>query len=54
MSLEFFWTAEAAVGIPTNPAFIPELMLSYGNRMTFYERLQNTLFWLWIRCVKWI
>jgi hypothetical protein len=52
LSAECFWTAADAVGTPTNPAFIPELMLSYGNHMTFYERLQNTLFWLWMRCVK--
>jgi hypothetical protein len=51
-SLELLWTAAEAVGIPNNPAFIPEIFLPYGNRMTFYERLQNTLFWLWIRCVK--
>jgi hypothetical protein len=52
LSLEFILTAAEAVGIPNNPAFIPELFLSYGSRMTFYERLQNTLFWLWMRCVK--
>jgi hypothetical protein len=49
LSLECFWTAGEAVGTPTNPAFIPDMMLSYGNHMTFYERLQNTLFWLWMR-----
>jgi hypothetical protein len=52
VSLESFLTAAEAVGIPTNPAFIPDIFLPYGNRMTFYERLQNTVFWLWIRCVK--
>jgi hypothetical protein len=36
-------------GNPTNPAFIPELLLPFGQRMTFYERLQNTVFWLWLR-----
>jgi hypothetical protein len=49
LSLEAFLTAPEAVGIPTNPAFIPDSFLSYGNHMTFYERLQNTLFWLWMR-----
>jgi hypothetical protein len=44
--------AGEATGNPTNPAFIPEILLPYGNRMTFYERLQSTLFWLWLRCVK--
>ena len=52
LSLECFWTAVVASGTPTTPAFIPEIMLSYGNHMTFYERLQNTLFWLWMRCVN--
>lgn len=52
VSFEGFWTAPEAVGIPTNPAFIPDVLLPYGNHMTFCERLQNTLFWLWMRCVK--
>jgi hypothetical protein len=54
LSLECLWTAGDAVGTPSNPAFVPEILLSYGNRMTFYERLQNTLFWLWIRSVDFI
>ncbi|GFG36154.1 hypothetical protein Cfor_00736, partial [Coptotermes formosanus] len=40
-------TAGEAMGNPTNPAFIPDILLPYGSHMTFYERLQNTLFWLW-------
>jgi len=52
LSNEALWTAAEAVGIPTNPAFVPETFLPYGNHMTFFERLQNTLFWLWMRCVK--
>jgi hypothetical protein len=52
VTLEIFWTTAEAVGIPTNPAFVPEIVLPYGNRMTFYERIQNTLFWLWLRYVK--
>jgi len=51
-SLGGLWSAAEAMGNPTNPAFIPDALLPYGNRMTFYERLQNTLFWLWMRCVK--
>jgi hypothetical protein len=42
-------TAGEANGNPTNPAFIPEILLPFKNRMTFFERLQNTLFWLWFR-----
>jgi hypothetical protein len=45
-------TAGEAIGNPTNPAFISEIVLPYGDHMTFYERLQNTLFWLWLRCVN--
>jgi hypothetical protein len=52
LSLEVMWSAADAMGNPTNPAMIPQTMLPYGNGMTFYERLQNTLFWLWLRCVK--
>jgi len=44
--------AGEATGNPKNPAFIPEVMLPYGSRMAFYERLQSTLFWLWARCVN--
>jgi len=44
VSFECFWTAAEAVGNPTSPAFIPDNSLPSGNRMTFYEGLQNTLF----------
>jgi glucuronosyltransferase len=47
-------TAGEEIGNPTNPAFIPELLLPYETHMTFYERLQNTLFWLWMRCVNFV
>jgi hypothetical protein len=52
LSLEFLFIASEAVGIPTNPAYISDVLQPYGSRMTFYERLQNTLFWLWMRWVK--
>jgi hypothetical protein len=52
LSLEVMWSAAEAMENPTNPAMIPQILLPYGNRMTFYERLQNTLLWLWMRCVK--
>ena len=48
------WSAAEAMGNPTNPAFIPEILLPYGNSMTFYERLQSSLFWLWFRCVNFL
>ncbi|GFG35080.1 hypothetical protein Cfor_04774, partial [Coptotermes formosanus] len=44
------FTAAEQVGNPTNPAFIPEIALPYGSHMTFYERLQSALLWLWMRC----
>ena len=44
--------AGEATGNPTHPAFIPPIFLPYGHRMTFSERLQSTLFWLWARCVN--
>ncbi|GFG28375.1 hypothetical protein Cfor_10539, partial [Coptotermes formosanus] len=49
LSLEGPLSAGEAMGNPTNPAFVPNNLLPYGNHMTFYERLQNTLFWLWTR-----
>jgi hypothetical protein len=52
LSFESLSTAGEAMGNPTNPAFMPNIFLPYGNHMTFYERLQNTLFWLWIRSVN--
>ena len=35
---------EEALGNPTNPAYIPNLMLDLGPEMDFRERLLNTLF----------
>jgi hypothetical protein len=52
LSFEAMWSAAEATGNPTNPATFPITLLPHGNRMTFYERLKNTLFWLWLRCVK--
>ena len=34
---------EEALGNPTNPAYIPNLMLDLGMEMNFWERLLNTL-----------
>jgi hypothetical protein len=52
LSFESLSTAGEEMGNPTNPAFMLDIFLRYGNHMTFYERLQNTLFWLWIRSVN--
>jgi hypothetical protein len=52
LSMDAVWTAADAMGTPSNPAFIPDILLPYGNHMTFYERLQSTVFWLWLRCVN--
>ncbi|XP_023036443.1 UDP-glycosyltransferase UGT5 [Drosophila willistoni] len=32
------------VGSPAPPSFVPHIMLSFGDHMTFYERLVNVLF----------
>ena len=34
---------EEALGNPTNPSYIPNLMLDLGSEMNFWERLLNTL-----------
>ncbi|KAJ4429514.1 hypothetical protein ANN_21683, partial [Periplaneta americana] len=47
--VEAIWTASSAVGNPLNPSYCPDILLPFSNHMTFYERLQNTLFWIWIR-----
>jgi hypothetical protein len=52
LSFESLSTAGEAMGNPNNPAFMPNVFLPNRNHMTFYERLQNTLFWLWIRSVN--
>jgi hypothetical protein len=44
--------AGETTGNPTNPAFIPEIAFPYGDNMSFYERLQNSLLWLWLRYVN--
>jgi hypothetical protein len=41
LSYQALWTAAEAVGNPTNPAFIPNNSLPYGNRMTFYETAKH-------------
>ncbi|XP_021932915.1 UDP-glucuronosyltransferase 2B17-like isoform X2 [Zootermopsis nevadensis] len=52
LSVEFLLTMGDAMGTPTNPAIIPDVLLPHGDHMTFHERLQNTLFWLWTRYKK--
>lgn len=34
---------DAAMGNPTNPAYLPIVVLNYGQRMSFSERVVNTL-----------
>ena len=33
---------EEALGNPTNPSYIPNLMLDLGTEMNFWDRLLNT------------
>ena len=40
---------EEALGNPTNPSYIPNLMLDLGTEMDFRERLLNTLFHLFMQ-----
>ena len=51
LSLGATWTIADSIGLPTNPSYIPEIFMDLSNHMTFYERLQNTLFWIVIRLV---
>lgn len=37
------------MGNPRHPAFVPEIFLGFGERMTFLERIQNTAFNVWYR-----
>ncbi|KAJ9592373.1 hypothetical protein L9F63_015941, partial [Diploptera punctata] len=37
----------AAVGNPNNPAYFPDYYLPYTSRMTFFERVHNTLLYVW-------
>jgi hypothetical protein len=39
----------AAVGNPNNPAYFPDYYLPYTSSMTFFERLHNTLYYMWYR-----
>ena len=43
---------EEALGNPTSPAYIPNLMLDLGTEMDFRERLLNTLFHLFIKLIS--
>ncbi|KAJ4429683.1 hypothetical protein ANN_21884 [Periplaneta americana] len=41
--------ANSALANPVNPSYCPDLLMPFSSHMTFYERLQNTLFWIWMR-----
>ena len=51
LSLGSAWSTADSIGLPTNPSYIPEIILHYSDHMTFYERLMNSLMWLWSRLV---
>jgi hypothetical protein len=51
LSYAYLSTAVEAIGNPINPAFISDILFPFGHRMTFYERLKNTVYWLWFRWV---
>lgn len=37
------------MGNPRHPAFMPDVLLGFGERMNFLERIQNTAFNIWYR-----
>ncbi|KAJ9595581.1 hypothetical protein L9F63_013249, partial [Diploptera punctata] len=49
MSIGLIWNLADSIGTPSNPSYIPETFLHFSDHMTFYERLQNTIFWLYAR-----
>ncbi|KAJ9584430.1 hypothetical protein L9F63_021223, partial [Diploptera punctata] len=49
ISYEFTLTASYSSGIPYNPSCYPEFMLPFSDRMTFFERLENARYWLFLR-----
>ena len=51
LSLGYTLSAGDSIGLPSNPSYIPDVLLSYGDHMTFYERLMNSIMWLRLRQV---
>ncbi|KAJ9584429.1 hypothetical protein L9F63_021222, partial [Diploptera punctata] len=49
MSFECTLTASYSSGIPDNPSYHPDSMLHFSDHMTFYERIESTMFWLFLR-----
>ncbi|PSN34576.1 hypothetical protein C0J52_18324 [Blattella germanica] len=49
LSMGNLWAVPDFFGSSTNPSFITDCLLPYSSHMRFFERLQNTIFWLWIR-----
>ncbi|KAJ8891553.1 hypothetical protein PR048_004081 [Dryococelus australis] len=45
-SLPPFGFCYDSVGNPTNPSYIPEMVTPYSDRMTFFERLDNFIYFL--------
>lgn len=35
------------VGNPDNPAYIPSIFMDYSDKLTFIERVENTLMWIY-------
>lgn len=42
------WTNDW-VANPSNPAFVPALFLGFADKMSFFERLENTVYWAYSR-----
>nr|CAD7394604.1 unnamed protein product [Timema cristinae] len=48
-SLPAFGMGHDSVGNPNFPAYTPETFLSYSDKMTFFERAHNMIYFLWLK-----
>ncbi|KAJ9584434.1 hypothetical protein L9F63_021227, partial [Diploptera punctata] len=49
VSMGYMWSLPDSIGTTSHPSYIPDILLPYTDHMTFFERLDNTLFWLFKR-----
>ncbi|PSN52112.1 hypothetical protein C0J52_04341 [Blattella germanica] len=52
MPFQFFWLPAEEFAIPNNPSYVPDPGFDLTDRMTFYERMESTLWYLWLRFVN--
>ncbi|PSN29738.1 hypothetical protein C0J52_27738 [Blattella germanica] len=46
---QFFWPTPDSFAVPDFPSYVPNILLNFGDNMSFFERLKNTFIWLYIR-----